>query len=128
MHSATSLQDKIIKILEILLFTAIGIAVYWSGDFLYSFKPRVGALQAQFYEDDERLRAQKELNQSSEVRAKSEAMEKKMSAMQEEIQRLIALQRVAVITLVLSLAAYVVLIYFLVLRAPREEVDISRFG
>ena len=118
--------DKTTKILAILFFTAIGIVAYQSGEFLYTFKPRTGALMAQFYEEDERLRAL--ASDSSAASGKWEAIEKKMSAMQEEIQRLIELQRVALIVFVLSIAAYPVLIYFLVLRTPREEIDISRFG
>lgn len=128
MASGGSLQDKIVKILQVLLFTAVGVAAYWSGELLYGFQPRVRALMAQFYEDDERLRTLRESSQSSEARAKGEAIEKKMAATQDEIQRLITVQRVALITFVLSIAAYLVLIYFLVLREPREEVDISRFG
>jgi hypothetical protein len=119
------LQDKILRILAIVLFTAVGIVAYRSGEFLYSFKPRTGALMAQYYEDEERLRTPSESGLSSE---KSETLQKKMTMTQEEIQRLMTLQPIALITFVLSIAAYVVLIYFLVLRTPREEIDISRFG
>jgi hypothetical protein len=98
---------------------------YWSGDFLYNFKPRTGALMAQYYEDEARLRAPSESGLSSE---QSEALQKKMTTTQGEITRLMTLQPIALITFVFSIAAYVVLIYFLVLRTPREEIDISRFG
>jgi hypothetical protein len=119
------LAEKVTRILTILLFTVVGIAAYWSGDFLYTFKPRVGGLMAQFYEDEARLRPPTESGLSPE---KSEALQKRASATQDEIQRLMTLRPIALITFALSLAAYVVLIYFLVLREPREEIDISRFG